>query len=97
MAKKKMTKRELKEKKDKAALRLRIADIVSGACGRDMELEDWVTIEEVGRVVGAIGDRLNLPKFDEDKKSYLVGIHTVEHYDCVDEIVKYLWENGVKA
>lgn len=61
-----MSKRKTKAQREaekREALRQRVADIVSGACGRDMDTEDeWVSVEELPRVLASVRERLSIPR-----------------------------------
>lgn len=98
-----MAKRKTKQQREaeqKEALRQRICDIVSGACGRDMsdsELE-YVDLDNLGRVVGALTARL----CEHDEGGELVCKHfqahwNMEHYWSVDTILDYYWNHGIRA
>ena len=97
-----MTKRKTaQQREDEARDRLheRVADIVSGACGRDMISEAFVVdITEAGRVVLALQDRL-MPKDAEGRlmKPWMVEHHNLHCYASVAEITDFFYRSGVRA
>ena len=98
-----MAKRKTKAQREveaKEALRQRICDIVSGACGRDMDDADmeFVDIDNVARFIGALADRL----CEHDEGGELVHNHFVAYwnigeYQNIDTILDFYWRNGIRA
>ena len=89
------------EKKQKEALRIRVADIVSGACGRDMDTnDDWVTLSEVGGAIVALKERLLQPHFrleDKEIPDHMMSPHNLDHYENIDSLTDFYWEQGVRV
>lgn len=88
-----MTKK--REDKQRAELRQRIADIVSGACGRDMDTDDeWVSVEELPNIIGALRERFS----DLDEcRTYMTSSHCLGDYATVASLVEFFWVSGVRA
>jgi hypothetical protein len=97
-----MSKRANKEREKKAALRLRLKDMASGAYGGyhrlDFDGEDFtgmaseMGLDAFGRWVGAIGNELL-----DDAHKYLTEPRNLEHFDSLDKAVDLLWEHGIRA
>jgi hypothetical protein len=98
MAKRKTKQQREKEAKD--ALLQRVADLASGACGRNMEVEDdFFVPEDLALLITAIRERLNLPKFGENNpESYIVqNPYNLRHFTDVYTLTNFLFEQGVRA
>lgn len=83
-----------RDTKAKAALRQRISDIISGACGRDMDFEDeFTSIEEAARYIPALRSVFGQPQPDW----YPWQVHCIERLENIDKATDFLFESGVRA
>ena len=89
---KRKTKSE-KEAEAKNALRLRIADIYSGACGEPADTEDFcLTLDPASRAITAIKKL-----FGEEGRDYMWESHCLDRFETIDGTTNFLFQNGVRA
>ena len=82
------------EIEQKAALRQRLADIISGATGLDCDRDDWIpTLTEAALFIPAIAERI---AGVQDKK-HLTSLRSLDQYDGLDSITEFFWRNGIRA
>ena len=82
------------QQQQKAALRLRIADIMTAASGSDADEEEFfLTIADLPRVLNA----LNIRFPDMREKDHLMKTWNLDQYETVDLAVDFLWRNGIRA
>lgn len=96
---KRLTKKQ-REEKAKAALEQRIQDTVNGATGGYFDSgEDWLTAENLSRVVPALRDTFQGEKDEHGRCpwSYCFDLHNLNHYDDVSSITNFLFEQGIRA
>ena len=83
-----------RNKEQKAALRQRLADIISGAVGGDCDRDDWMpTLTEAALFIPAIAERIAGVK----DKEHLTALRCLGEYDGLGAIVEFLWRNGIRA
>jgi len=77
-----------------AALRVRVRDILLGACGgEDPDTESfWLTLDGASRAIPALRTA-----FGSDKNTYLWQPHNLGRYESLDSITNLLYGSGVRA
>ena len=99
--KKRKTKAQ-REAEQWGALRQRVSDVVTGACGRELDVDDEgealesPSPEELERIVPAL-ERLFGVNEEAKRNLYLFKVHNLGHYRDVDAITNHLFEAGVRA
>lgn len=90
---KRKTKTE-KEAEQMAALRVRVCDILTGACGmEDVEDESFfLTLEAASRAIPAL-KRV----FEQEGRDYMWQPHCLDRFETVDKITEFLFRNGARA
>lgn len=96
MAKRK-TKAE-REEEQRAALRLRLGDMMAGAQGEDPDSEDFCTLflANYPCVLEAVKIRLMTPEF-WDTNTYLTAAYSADEFETVEKLTDFLYRNGVRA
>jgi hypothetical protein len=98
------TKKQEAEEKAKAALRQRVADIITGAVGYDPDLQDadWrPRPSELRDIILSLEARFD----PERKKDWLLTVDSLDEFDIlhdddpsvVDKVMDYLFRNGIRA
>lgn len=96
MAKKRKTK-EQREQEQIDALRVRILYIATGAAGYDMDNEEeHFTPEALSRFIPAL-EVFFLCEEEGKQNKYLFNPRNLDHYENVDSVTEFLFEQGVRA
>jgi hypothetical protein len=99
------TKKQEAEEKAKAALRQRIADVVTGAIGYDSEDEEWEPWLPTGSDLSKMLHGLKIRFDPKDKKKFLFAYWSLDEYDdaegdwshVLDRITDFFFRNGIRA
>lgn len=84
-----------REAQQKAALRQRIGDIMTGATGQDPEDEcAFITLGDYHRIVRSIQIRFE-PQVENLK--YITAIHNAYKYETMYELTDFLFGLGIRA
>jgi len=89
-----------KQKKEKAALRQRIADIMNGAAGMVVDGDEHCLIGtyEISRAMPVLIKAFNLDNRPVgEKKDFLYGWENLDEYRSVDSITDFYFEHGIRA
>lgn len=92
-----MVKRKTKEQHDQeayAALRLRVADIVSGAVASDADGEEWLSPTTLSAAIPSLQARL---KWDRETLGYIWGPYSLDKFETVDTIAEHIFAKGIRA
>ena len=84
-----------KEEEEMTALRQRVADVFSGACGRNMDSdEEFIGMEEASRIMPALKA---LFRKEDDKRTYLWEPSNLGHFDNIDSATEFLFKANIRA
>ncbi len=96
MATKRKTAKQKREECARQMLRWRVADILSGACGAEMDEPNgsWLALSDAPRAIGAIKERLI---GNSEDLAWLSASHMVDRYETVKSLTDLLYRNGIRA
>jgi len=83
-----------REDQQRAALLQRITDIYTGACGRVIDFDnDWVSLEEVSRIISALEDVLGTPR----KGWFGWEVYCLDRFETPAKAMEHLFRFGFRA
>ena len=87
-------KEEIERKKLKEIIRLISVGVTGGDCNRDEEF--CFMVEHLSLLIPALKSEFNIGD-DYENKNYLISDFNLDRYVTIDEVVKFYFDNGVRA